>query len=839
MSLDYFITTLKQIIKRPDFAKSYIEFEMKLILDKKLVNNTLVGSNYSAAEIQDIHRGIFERLCERDLVECQHVNIITENGMNKQFEYKNGAKDESTKKIYSKTRLKDIYQPGVWRLKACTETPADEHKCAFKVIRFKRRFSCALDVEWRIDFTFVKQIEYNAQKQAIREANHQLFNTNTCALFDIAQIEIEVEYTGDIAEISVGKVQHAIDQFNQYLPSVRANSDIYQNHVSVLKKITGKMENNKHASIKQILPQVSDISKSEYYDLITRHNHYMTNKIDGERVILFLDGLDDGYLTTSGWVPVTAKSYCKVIIDCELLNDTFYIFDVLWFKLNLSPDKPQINAYMCPFELRLEVMRALDLSKIQIKDHTLVIKTFVKFDNNYCESIKHLLKSNDLTPNDGLIFTSSREPYTTTVSYKWKPIECLSIDFVLKKCPQQLLGIIPYIKKRKQTLYLLFVGIRPDMCRLFGIKKVQYYGMLFRGLKRGDYFPIQFAPSSDPDAYLFWHDDGSLDNKIAELTRVDGTWRLLRLRGDRLDDYANEQYFGNDFRVAECIWNRFENPFTVDHLTMPVDKFKSEFYFIENDPQSHRSIRKFNNYVKQQIIRNCCVDSPSALDIGSGKGQDLLKYIKSGVGKLMMTDINKNNTDEIINRKHLYYKQGHFTLPVSIGVKACDFMVDGLSLRVFSTKYGLIVCNFAIHYLVMNATTAIKFVDIIDGLLDINGRVAITYLNGKKVFNKVIKNGSWNRGKYSINQKFISRNYTGSNQKIDIRLPFSDGFYEEYLFNVNYLIDHFKPKKIIKDSCGEFSDYVNAYEANHKQFQLDADDKEYIELLEYIIFKKQ
>lgn len=874
-----YITSIKNV--------ENIELELKLFIDKKYEKGKLININYTNDEIKTIYKKIFNTLyLQYSMNDTQFVNLISQDGINKQFEYKNGEKINDSKKFYIKKRLKDTYitysplkelkDDITWKVKACTEEDLNNDSVQqlkllmYKLIRFKRRFSATMIENWRIDYTFVIQLEYNVQESIIKNAKNTLFKSPINDLFNIANsIEIEIEYIGHFKN-NISKILNDINKiiatFSDYINDVNIKSInmIYTDHLNLLKKIFNKMENNKKASIKHILPQVSDLTKKEYYHMINdvtknnTRNFYITNKIDGERVILFISQNDiftNGYITTNNWVNLEISN-CKfsAIFDCELYQNSIYVFDVLWYGM---PENI-LNMYMCPFELRLKLLLDIKFGDIVIKNKEsriyINLKQFEKFDINYKEKIQNVLnyhtkdnaEKQDTIAIDGLIFTEAKSPYISTIYYKWKPSNCLSIDFIAKKCPEQLLGISPYIKKKKQTLYFLFVGIRSDMCKSFNIKKIQYYNNIFGYISRTDYYPIQFSPSSDKNAYLFWNENSELDNKIVELVRNNNEWKLLRIRDDRQNDYNNLQYFGNDYLVAEMIWNKYNNPFLENQLLLPLDEFKKLFYFIEDNSEEHKTIRYFNNYVKQQLIKTRCANASSLIDIGAGKGQDFLKYLKNNIQSIVFMDSNCNNIDEIINRKYLYYKQGHFrNISVNINVLNCDAMTDQfiINAKAINDKYKIIICSFAIHYMVKNANTAEHFAKNISEILDKGGCIIITYLNGKKVFDKLQEQGgsSWNKGKYSIKKNFITKKYTGSNQKIKIKLPFSDGYYEEYLFDIDNLVNKFKSKKITEEFRGGFRDYIKQFMSNSKNkiYILEPDDIEYISLLEYIILYRK
>jgi hypothetical protein len=440
----------------------------------------------------------------------------------------------------------------------------------------------------------------------------------------------------------------------------------------------------------------------------------------------------------------------------------------------------------------------------------------------------------------------------------------MTIEFIAKQCPAELLGTPPYARKRGKTLYMLYVGIRADIARAFGLRKLPHYHSLFPQLQRRDYFPIHFAPSSAPLAYLYWADRADLEDKVVEMIWTGGEqsplqaqnstlnrmfaqastsaqWQLVKVRPDRQADYLNSQYFGNDYYVAESIWNSYHNPFTSAILCKSPPELKREFYFVEDDSADFRATRKFNNWVKAKLLE---IVGPQhwLLDIGAGKGQDFMKYLNMNVQNVIFADVNLNNIDEIISRKHSYYKQGLFRkTTMATHTICCDALSPAFleQVKQFTPYCKLVVCNFAIHYICYNFDTTKIFAEKVAELLPAGGRLLITYLDGKSVYAKLAESdGEWVAGKYHIRGCGEDDGFTGQDQRIQIKLPFSRGFYDEYLFNSAILTKALRSHKINVELSGGFSEFIDQFQKEKNNYTFDDTDREYIQLLGYTIYHK-
>ena len=283
---------------------SEIEFEIKLLLDKQYEKGKLIYIGYTSEELKILFKSLFARLNEKYLfVETQTVNIVSKDGFNKQLEFKKGEKIPESRTLYTKTKLKDQYMPfdGMsWKLKVCREHKVEsEVGVVYTFVRFKRRYSCVFNIDWRIDYTFVIQVSNDSPKQVIIDSKNKLFLIPIEEIFNVARdiaVEIEIEYIGNLLNLTEADIHSTLNIFNSHINEikVKSNSEMYNESIHALKKMfDGSFPiTQRKLSIKQLLPQVQDMSKKQYYNIASHDNiisdFYVTNKIDGERCVLYI-----------------------------------------------------------------------------------------------------------------------------------------------------------------------------------------------------------------------------------------------------------------------------------------------------------------------------------------------------------------------------------------------------------------------------------------------------------------------------------------------------------------------------------------------------------------------
>jgi SAM-dependent methyltransferase len=299
----------------------------------------------------------------------------------------------------------------------------------------------------------------------------------------------------------------------------------------------------------------------------------------------------------------------------------------------------------------------------------------------------------------------------------------------------------------------------------------------------------------------------------------------------------------------------YKNPLSLNILCQ--SKSNNISYFKKSSTE-YVALRKFNNYVKLQIIKTYSkiIDSAWVVDLASGNGQDLLKYTNIGFKNILMIDNDHNALSEIINRKYKYITSNVNSSNETyskIFIQHLNLLdnhkqnLDIIYSNIHINDIQFIVCNFALHYIIPNKSKIINFVNMIHKLLAPGGIFIFTTFDGNKIFNLLKDKTEWNKYNsnnkllYSIKKKYDDSIFTGINQKIDVLLPFTDGnYYTENLINLDELNTQFLKKKIQSIETDCFDKYLSKFNKDKSHFykQITNDDKEYIYLYHYYVYQK-
>ena len=872
-----------------------LELEIKVLADSRIRRPGFITSNASLDDIKFIAHQVSN---QGEASISQTINFIETkaNFMTvKQLHYVNGVQDPSKKSFYTKQSLMPpIYLTSsdkpAFKIGLNREIPQQDAPDIFDIVRFRFRYSVDIP-NWRMDLTLVKELRDTTNISQLKNIRDKLFNKLTPKTFldninwnYSDRIELEFEYTGDLSKFSLAHITQ-LDQFIQ--PSNKTYHDCICDIARIIRPESMREFQRGTYGLKQLGASPIELTRKSYFTDVmpTIDNFIITEKIDGIRTMLIIQD-NMVYILTSNSrefksFELDESNSCKldeiklknninqipIILDTECIeidgHPRYYIFDII-----SHPDCPNISKQS--YYKRLECFNGIETQNYTINGKEFLYnKNFLQLDKeNYGTVISDFYESMKTQEYDidGLIFISSDAnktiPYQKTRNYKWKPIELMAIDFIAKKCPAEMLGISPYVSRENQTLYLLFCGMRREHYKKLGVEKFRAYTKLFSnvcdnqyGRIRDSYYPIQFSPSSNPYAYLFWSDNNKLDGKVVELS-YDTTlcdWHLHRIREDRAEDVKRKSYYGNYFKYAEYIWMNYQNPLTITGL----GEGSNNSYFSNTDTSLYFAQRKFNNYVKKKLIELNAkqTDLSWFIDLCSGNGQDLTKYIDCGFRHGLLTDIDRDALTEAINRKFMYIENKNIDRD-----KYCKLFVQHMDMTrpnkenaklIYNGHFGippegvpLVVCNFALHYFIPNLTKMRNFINLLNKILAPGGIFIFTAFSGERVFD-LLQEDEWratenNVKKYSIKKKYTGDEFTGINQKIDVLLPFSDGYYTENLINIDLLNTELEKKKIRLMAEASFDTYMNQFAEDKPHFyeKLSEDDKKYVSLYNFYVYHK-
>jgi hypothetical protein len=848
-----------------EYTKEPVEVEFKLKTDvKKMI--VLLESFKS----------------EKDISLEQTTNSLHKSNENINFVM---SKDYKTGKISKRTKQRifdaQVYDFPELRLTISIERDVDiMPKTEPFMFRIKNRLSVNR-FPWRYDFTQVIEIsrDISFDKNSIRIMAEKLFGKleklsgeklidgfiTSCANPIIQRFELEIELIDDFAAEHVNS--------HSFLNSLGENKSLIKNTLYMdlmLQSIAVfvGMRISPQLSLKKILPSAETLTRVEYNKIFPPVDYYITKKADGERSLLLQTDTGIIFLINN---------------KLEQLNDLENVHSGGLFKFNtiLEGEIMEKNEFLpwdclCLNGESLLDMRFSDrIAKIAIACSyfagiknlpiKVVSKPIMPITADLHTSFKQIMESKFPYPADGFVMISPDKGYMYTTSYKIKKSN--TIDFLTIKLPTQFFSKLPL--KKEGIPYLLFCSTNQDTMDNLGIQKLEFYNTLFGKLRLRGRIPIQFSPSDDPYAYI-WYVDKATDKllteysqsknnplkpswAIVELELSGANWKLIKIRDDR---YNEPNYFGNDLtRVATINWLVSKNPLDISEMHLGVNTYfnkgKDSYYFAQTSAMSFAKSKLFD-IVKQNLPAGD--DKLRIVDCAIGKGQDLNRYVNIGTTNLLGIDIDKTALLELVTRYYKKIHDKHNSIKMNISVLPQD-MTENHSVitekihKLWADKESqfvypnAVICNLAMHYFIRTIDELTNFVSFVKSMLPKDGIFMYTTFNGLKVFNLIAKTGEWSEvidgvTRYKITRKYKNTQFGEFGQTIGVKLPFTDDdMYDENLVNNAFINSAFGEMgfKVVKE--GSFADFLPLFKSENAQVYnlLNHADKQFIDLYYYAI----
>jgi len=838
----------------------------------------------------------------------QSISIMTDSDKSgfdrKEMYFQNGVQQKIDHNRKNRHDMMKVFvnSQEIYRIALASETPSPEFGMHLAHrIRLKLRCSIIVGL-WRYDFTAAIQLE-KSQLSQLKAYKQKIFPNKKTSSDDFLnsipdvpnmRYEFEVEYVGTPKELTVETISEAVKYFTNYISPNFEETSSYQMTIYELAKhlIDGNLlESFKTKNgLKRLANQPKNLTKNIFFDTILPNidNYYVSDKADGERCFVVIRDkkvqivLTDKVLDMTEFFGVTDTPF--TILDAEIVNidrddptkskhPKLYLFDILINKgskvLHESFEKREKH-----LDEFVKVLKSTEKKILKRLDST-----------SYGKTIREIFdRKTRAYPIDGLVFTPAiamsgdkynRANYFSMRVYKWKEAEKLSADFLILKPISSLIGTKPYLPIKGHELYFLFSGISASDARIRNMPSIRGYKEMTEGIpESGNYFPIQFSHSAYPFSYMYYHPVDSAKNKteplhqrIAEFiwdTKKE-SWKLDRFRPDKDILVQQGTAFGNNFRVAEEVFNNYLNPLTLEMMTnvSKVEHEDGQNYFLEEKKEAYKPLTKFNNFVKAQLIKQL-ENKPWVVDLAAGKGQDLFTYNGFEVQNALFVDLDQSALEELGSRvwnlgntrSYAFSRAPKtnikiFTLQMDLKTPAST-IIDTITSRGIPVPIGQVdgvVINLALHYIITDDKYLTNIVKLVQKLLKPGGTFIFTTFDGQRIFKlleKMQKGQSWDIKDSDASLKYsIRKNYSDAKFKTGLTIgaihPFSRGqYYDEPLVDIDNIIKAFTDIDFKLIQKGSFADWHDKFKKfnSHWFNQMSADDKKYGTLYTYVSLKK-
>lgn len=662
-------------------------YRLRSILKYKGINYT---NSYTEENIYNGNfnsKGVTKKITEYDLTNQESPKVY--------YQYKNTFKKYDVREYEFRVSLANekIIQPENNSIEMSQPS----------IIRKKTRTSFFIDIG-KIDLTIVQ--EFNGMNQFI----------NT-------KYEIEIEISSN--QVSYEKL---VSLLSVILQTRQENFFVIPS--SERRNVFNEYKNLVGASF--FIGAQAETLQKENINILYKELYSVTDKADGERYFLFIDSNGLVYMLDSNICSILktnliCKEFASTLIDCELVKHStymsFHAFDILFHK---GKDLREDSNFLLP--KRLELLENVILSIPKNPMYVFVMKRFI-FRNVFIGS-EIIMSSIDEKEykNDGVIFTPMNEPYPKKKKWskllKWKPSEKNSIDFYAMKTKSEN-GIgywdlyvqhIPTNDTKSNDTHPISTQLTLfDVGKLCGTpQNVETFNTSFEEHLIDTFTGEPFQSSTVIE--FVWNSEAR---------------KFVPMR-TRWDKTVNPKKHGNFSSVAMNIWNTIHNPISLEFLSRFSKASTNNFFF--------EQMRRYHNKVKEYLYNTNCKNAKNILELCSGKGGDLHKWIANDIQNITGYDISQSSIDECYKRVSEMnkgkFKQNYKFYQLDLNSEQTGSIIN---MNAGSELYDSVVCQFGFHYFCESEESMRKIISIVNDNLQENGRFILTFMDNvqlNKMFDK-------------------------------------------------------------------------------------------------------
>jgi hypothetical protein len=571
--------------------------------------------------------------------------------------------------------------------------------------------------------------------------------------------------------------------------------------------------------------------------LFYKERFSVTDKADGERMLMFIANNGNVYFIDSNMnkvyrTDVKSSKFTACIVDGELVpvgkQICFLAFDVMMFN---KQDIRGNTEYL--LEQRLCIVRDIVASLGTSQLFQITTKMF-QFGNVYLGAqtiLDKVDKGGSVYGNDGLIFTPIDEPYPKTKKWrkllKWKPANLNTIDFYSVKDSSGTWKLyVQHFNREAKREPGKPQNSRPEKV-LFDVEKLCPTPVHVDKVTFQTTFDDNLIDPTTGEAFV--------SNTVIEYKWDKAADKFVPIR-TRWDKTQNPNKHGNFSAVACDIWNNIHNP---------VDREMFSKLTVGKEDVHFERMKRFHNKIKESLYNQYANGCTNLLELCSGRGGDLHKWIYNNIQNIVGYDISDRNIAEC-ERRVVQMKHKISDTNMKFAFHQLDLCspkaVDVMRGHNNGTKFNNISCHFGMHYFFQSQESFENLINTLKTFLAADGFFVATFMDSLEIEKLYKTKGSTNgtivekqndQVVYYISQDSKSDEMFGN--KLKIRLDGNNilaGGSDEYIVDFNAFV------QVMNTNGFELVDTKLFSDVDNKDSSLTSVETDISFLNRYTVFKR-
>jgi hypothetical protein len=623
--------------------------------------------------------------------------------------------------------------------------------------------------------------------------------TNKDIIFFGTRVDLSVIHSRErnSFELEIEKISNDIS-VEQFLLAVKKLITITQNSVndtlvlSFLDKSRIVIEHNELFGVKQdklVQYQINPINIQNRYIVDRKVNYYPTIKYDGLRSYLYISS-NGIYLIFHPYdiikiSGVGSKRYNGTLIDGEYLtvytdngySKQYFAFDILF----LSRDDVRNQRFRDRYNkmiFAIKQINSLTTEYILESKKYFIDTNFFTSAEKAIDEYQKMARENSDIPVDGLIFQPDSALDKDNDVYKWKPVNKLTIDFLVKKV--------------KPGQFQLFVN--DDKNKL----------VPFKGNSNNPFSSFIKVPEE--------YDNIQINNFVVECYYQNYTFSISRIRFDKSKP--------NFTTVAQSVWKDIHRNVLINTLT----------------GKNAVLMRVYHNNSKNELIQTQSIKNGITVDVGSGRGGDLIKWKLTDPthkpSKIYAIEPNREFIDEFKKRYSALYKSTDTPIVELVERSFLDIQL--------TDKVNVLFFFFSLTFFTETEEMYKQLLIKIDSLSSSKTKIVGIVLDKTLVLEEMKGREKISGSCFEIEK--IEFNNTDFGNKIHVKIKDEDSMvnYDEYLFSTDRFFRDLEKLKFTRVRIRTLGDLETEDTSTFTEFEnLSSCEQRLSIMYKYFIFQKK